>query len=278
MLRDYKIKYVSSQGIELDMSGNGIDAHGNNMHSWEFEAVALNDRVVGMSRKLPELEIALIVVADTDADGIAAKNALYEIPASDRVSMTPGRLYLNDWYLTGYVKSVTVDNFWQTRKAAQYVLTFVATEPLWTREVTKTFTAQSSDGLDYPYDFMFDFASASSTDTITNENYAPSFIRIAIQGAAQNPYITIGGNEYKVNVNVQAGEYLEIDGLNKTIEVIGTDGTRTNVFDKRNGLQVVGSGHYIFEKIAAGELPVIYSNGLTFSVTVIEQRAEPRWA
>lgn len=278
MRENYKIKYVSSTGVELNLSGAGIDAHCNNMPSWEFEHVSLNSRLIGFTRSLPEIEIGLIVVADSAEAGIAAKNALYEIPAADRAVMSPGRLYLNDWYLTGYVKAVTVDNFWQLKRAAQYVLTFVATEPLWTREVERTFTAGSTDGLDFPFDFAFDYAMSVSSDSISNENYAPSFVRIAIQGAAQSPSVTIGGNRYKVDVDVSSGERLEIDGQAKTVEIVGMDGTRTNVFDKRAGNQTLGSGEYVFEKIPSGESPVVYDNGLQFSVTVIEQRAEPRWA
>lgn len=279
MLKDYKIRYVSSTGQELDLSGGAIDAHGNTMPAWELETVALNNRIVGFSRVLPEVTFALVISSDDDAGGVSSRNSLYEIPASDRARLQPGKLYFNDWYISGYFKASTPDNFWQTRKAAYYELTFVASEPMWTREKTKTFMPQQlADGVDYPLDFSFDYTGSVNFDTIDNENYSPSFVRIVVQGAASEPSVTIAGNEYRVDAEIGAGEYLEIDGLSKKVVVVGTDGSSRNVFAKRHGRQVEGSGHYVFEKIPAGESSVLFSDGLTFSVTVIEQREEPRWA
>lgn len=280
MITDYSLKYVNSFGDVLDLTGGANYAHYMELPAWEMETLTLNGRISDLRRSQNEFTIPVNILGNGNAEGVAARNALYEIPALDVVSKTPGKLYFNDWYLQGYMTASKPDNFWQSKHLAQYELKFVASDASWTRETETPFTAnaQVSGAKDYPHDYAFDFASSRSVSNIANENFIPSYIRLDIQGPATNPTVFIGGNRYKVDVTVGVNERLVIDGLAKTIEIVDLYGNRTNVFSKRAGSQVVGGGEYVFEKLNPGTSPVVWEGLDAFSVTVYEQRAEPRWA
>lgn len=106
----------------------------------------------------------------------------------------------------------------------------------------------------------------------------PAPVRIVVQGPAERPAVTIGGNMYAVDVVLDGGQYLEIDGARKTIRVVHDDGRSENVFSKRVGSQVVGGGEYSFAEVPVGESDVVWNGAFKIAVTVIEQRSEPRWS
>lgn len=281
MRSDYRIRYVSPSGETLNLSGGGIDASAASLPSWQLEAIEINNKVAGLTRKLPEYEIPLIVVADTPQAGIDAKNAIYNIPARDRANKTPGRLYLNEWYMTGYIKASTPDNFWQLKRAAQYVLTFVATNPKWTLETTFHAggrTDVTDKWLNFPYDFAYDLGGTSEVDTVENGGYTDSPAKIRMYGAAVNPFVTIAGNTYQANVTLGLGDYLELDGVTSTATVYRNNGATENAFPMLQGEYVLNSGSYAFQPIPVGTSEVQWPGSYDVDVVVYEQRDEPRWS
>lgn len=281
MRNGFKFKYVSASGQVLDLSGGGIDADGSKLPSWSFEAVTLNGRIYGVKKQMPVYSLPLIVVADSAQAGIDAKNALYEIPALDIDNRTPGRLYFNDWYIEGYMTASEASNFWQLKRAAQYVVKFTATSPKWIRETERSYTEQYSPigiFLDYPHDFPYDYGVSRQIFTIENSNYTDSPVMLRIFGDVKNPRITINNNEYRVNVDLDAGEYIEINGFNYTVEIVRANGKRENAFQYIAGDFRKDSGSYIFQPIPAGVSEVIWSGEFDFDIVSFELRSEPRWS
>lgn len=279
MRNRYPIRYVSPSGDTLELSRRPYDTVGYTLPSWEYEAATLGRKIAGFTRDNADMEISVLVISGDADEATDYRNRLYEIPARDLASKTPGRLYFGDWYVKAFVVAAEPGNYWQARNAAAYGIRLLAVEPMWTRETTKTFLpGRSEDFLDYPHDFSYDFSSASVVDDVLNENFAPAYVRITVQGAVVHPSVTIGGNRYKVDVTLSNSEHLVIDGLSKTVEKVYSDGTRENAFALRAGEQIVGSGEYVFEKVSQGTLPVLWSGDFAFDVTIIEQRAEPRWS
>lgn len=281
MQKDYRIKYVSASGDTLDLSGGGIDAIGTPLFEWSYEAVTINNRLAGFNRGMPEYEIGVVIVCGSDADGIAARNRLYEVPARDRSLMQPGRLYVNGWYISGFMTASAADNFWQTRSAAQYVLTFTATEPRWVRETSTSYSLEASDGstyLDFPYDFSYDYGFSRQIATINNADFAESPAIIRMYGAATNPSVGIGGNVYKANVTLYAGDYLELDGLNAKATVHRDNGIVENAFPYLEGDFMKGSGSFAFQPLPSGVSEVQWSGALDLEIVVCERRDEPLWS
>ena len=89
--------------------------------------------------------------------------------------------------------------------------------------------------------------------------------------------IIIGRNVYAVDLTLKEGEVLTIDARDKSITLKKADGSEENVFYKRVGTQILGSGSYVFQPIPAGSNVVSWSNKYVFDLTIFDERTEPRW-
>ena len=86
------------------------------------------------------------------------------------------------------------------------------------------------------------------------------------------PEVTIGGNVYRVNHEVEAGEYLKINSKTKTVTLYKIDGTTENLFAYRD------RDNYIFEKIHAGGNIVLWNNEELWDIRLFYERSEPKWS
>ena len=90
-------------------------------------------------------------------------------------------------------------------------------------------------------------------------SYKSAPATIELWGAAEDATISIGGFTYQVYHEIPEGGKLVIDGFKKTAKVIDADGNETNVLDDRQGLQVKGSGYYLFEEVPRGHNEVTWN-------------------
>lgn len=127
------------------------------------------------------------------------------------------------------------------------------------------------DGKGYPYDYPYDYANASNNGKIYNQHFVPCNFLMQISGYALNPIITIGDHVYQVDATVQEGELLTIDSREQTITLTRSNGVVENLFSKRN------KDSYIFEQIPSGSSDVQWNGAFSFSITLFEERSEPKW-
>lgn len=281
MITDYTIKYVNSFGDVLLLTDGANYAKYETLPAWELEAVLLNGRVAGLRNQKMTYTLPVTILGEGTAEGVAARNDLYEIPARDVDASAPGRLYFNDWYIEGYMTASSVTNFWQSKRYAQYELTFTATEARWVRDTTSNYVdqqGQSVSGLDFPFDFPFDFGMSTNDKSVTNGNYTESPIMLRIYGPATNPSVTIANNNYRLNISVGVGEYVEVDGMAYTVTHIKANGERVNAFGNIVGDFERDSGSYIFQPIPAGDSAVSWSGNFNFDIVTHELRSEPKWS
>lgn len=90
------------------------------------------------------------------------------------------------------------------------------------KDVTRVFGVsstekQSSEGLDYSYDFPFDFSQSSANNLLKTDAFVPFDFTIIFSGPCTTPYVQIGDNIYRVYTTLLENEYLTIDSLNKKI-------------------------------------------------------------
>ena len=152
-------------------------------------------------------------------------------------------------------------------------LTFVATQR-WIKKTKYVFMPEESvteGDLDYPYDHPHDYKMHRSSKKLINDGYMPCDFELIFYGAQETPTVIINGHEYQVFTTLEANEYLVVNSLNKKIYKVLNDGTKENVFNRRN------KESYIFEKIAVGKATVIRDTDARFDITLIEQRSEPKW-
>lgn len=243
--------------------------------SWSYDTI--NNRISRFYKGITDRKIPLIVHCDSEEKAIEVKNKLYEIAEVDIEAMRAGKIYIGDYYISGFITANAKSNFLISKNLCQFNLTLTSDNPMWYREEKHIFVAggqselNADNGTDYPYDYAYDYALSQNGKRINCDSVNGGAFKMVFYGAAENPSITIGGHVYKINGSIRSGEKLIVDSLAKTITLTTATGSTVNWFDKRN------RDSYIFEPIASGLNTVTWNGLFGFDLTVIEQRSEPKW-
>lgn len=277
------IKYVNHLGTEIELAPPNFHVQsGDEFGTWRLSRTALNGKTVGFSKSAIDRSFSFAIVAQGD-NGLALRDALFDIACLDTEASMPGKLYIDGWYAKGYISESTISKHQYEDNVAMYKLLFSSDTPLWTKEhFTTYYGATEAIWLDYPYDYPHDYGQPSGRGLINNPDIVSSEFKLEIQGFCSNPSIVIGSNTYRVDVVLQERELLIIDSMNdgvrKTITKKDVYGNETNVFSLRHGDQKRGSGTYVFEKIPPGVSNVEWNGEFNFQITTYEQRLQRRWS
>ena len=256
---------------------NGVYLNYNDLRDYSWSYDTINSRISRFYRPVRSRKLPLVVLCNSDAEAVAAKNRLHELAETDIEAKIPGKVFVGDYYTNGYITESVKSNYLVKKRLCNIELTLTSDDPAWYREQTHTFLPNSGStvgiggGTDYPYDYPYDYALALTGRSIVCDSAGDSAFRLLIYGEASNPSVVIGGHIYTVNGAIGAGETLLIDSLTKTITLTTAKGNKINWFDKR------GREDYIFEPIPAGQNTVSWLGTFGFDLTVIEKRSEPRW-
>ena len=151
----------------------------------------------------------------------------------------------------------------------------LAPYPFWIKEekvVLSTMPESTSEFLDYPYDFMYDFtAPAIGEKVVPSDSPFTSEFKMVIYGLAVNPRIVINGYAYILYTTIPAGSYVIVDSKQRTIMMYGINGQKTNIFDFRN------KSDSIFEKIPAGNLDIVWDATFGVDLTIFREKSEPEF-
>jgi hypothetical protein len=204
-------------------------------------------------------------------------NRLLDITEADVALHVPGKIFVGEYYTTGFVTVSKKTEFLQSKQLCKLEITLTSDDPAWYRDQVHSFYADANTsgsavgGFDYPYEYDLEYGVQTGGRNITNDTFTGNAFRILIYGAVINPTVTIGGHAYTVNGAVGEGETLTIDSMTKTITLTTANGTKINYFDKRD------RQNYIFQPIQPGQNAVTWSGDFGFELTVIEERSEPKW-
>lgn len=223
--------------------------------------------------------VPIVIACQSEDEGVAIKNRLFEICEKDVLSTQHGRLIVGDYYLKCFVSGSSKTEYLKHKGYLKATLTVVTDYPQWIKESTVTFRSSAdsiaTDGekrnLDFNVDFAYDYASELLGKTLNNTGFVGTNFRLVIYGAVTNPTIFIAGHRYQVNYVVEANEYLTIDSVQKTITLTKRNGEVVNCFNFRD------RDSYIFEKIPSGNNSVNWNGEFGFDVILVEERSEPKW-
>lgn len=272
------IKYVNHLGEELAFGANGLYINASELHDFSWDVLSVHDKISGFDRGIQTKSIPVRVLCTSAENGIARKNALFEIPEKDVLTNQHGTLYVNgyacdcfiteskkerytvvDWYMEVTLTMVTDRPYWYLETVNE-----VAIDPEWEPEIA---------GIDFPFGFDFGFGAIRYRETsLMNESFFDTKFRLVIHGKASNPSVFINGHEYSVDVDISEGDSLIIDSVTQKVYIEREGGQQENAFDQRN------RESYIFQSLPSGELTVMWSNTFSFDLVLVEQRSEPRWS
>ena len=271
----YNIKYVSSAGDVIETDKDHVYLSSDDLRDYEYSYTTKNSSIVSFDfEENKEKKIVIAVYGDTKEEADERKNRVYEVFDKDIITKKPGKLYVGDYYLEGYIFKSEKSIYLKTQKLLLLTLGFVTSHGKWVREELMEFNTSASeeeyDYLDVPYDYDYDYGiptpNSIDVDSFTDVNF-----KIIIYGICDNPRIMIGDNVYQVNCSIEYDEYLVIDSREKKVMLHHVDGKTETKFNDRN------RDYYIFEPISRGKNAIEWDNCTDFDVIIYDERSEPKW-
>ncbi len=274
------IYYENHKGERVDLDSGGIRIVEENVrdYAWNYTVTnrpsGLGGRVKQFTRPVSTREMTVVSRGNSRAACISQLNALHALTETDMVENANGLLWWDGQYIKCFLSTASEITEW--KKGFHYAkkkLTALLIEPYWVVESRQKFTPEPEtmqNGKRYPLRFPYRYGTGYSNKILYNSHYSEAPMIITIFGAVTDPAITIGGNLYEVVCTLLANERIEIDQVGRKITKIDASGHTYNMFNARN------KASDIFTPCPAGSIPVQFS-GLTFDITLIQQRSEPIW-
>lgn len=266
-------RYVNHKGREIALNSGDIHISTGELANWRYSYEMMNGRPTGFTRECSEKPVGYVVV------GYRTRNTLYDVTVVDTYFEEPGRLYVGNRFLECFFVASDKDRT-HLGPAADYTMAIIpAVEPRWQLEREYMFYSHVSGGgmnFDYNFDYNFDDASLG-TRLVENASVIPAPVVLTVFGPATDPRITIAGNVYECECEVETGGKLVIDGSLGRITLFDRWGNAENAFETRRGKQSLGSGSYTFEPMPQGTHSVSCPDSLNLQVGVRELRDEWEW-
>lgn len=269
-----KITYKNHVNESIDIGTEKIFVNESDLHDFAWNVTSKNDRISAFKKGVVKKTIPLQIVCNSEAEGIAIRNRIFEVMEKDILAKQHGKIIIGDYYLKCYVTGSKKSDYLKNKGMMTLKLTVQTDFPEWVKETTTIFNygaGKQGSNLDYNNDFPYDYTSNLLGQVLENTGFVESNFIINIYGACTNPKITISGHDYEVLKTFDANEYLTINSIDKTIILTKNDGTEVNCFNLRN------RDSYIFEPIPVGTNLVAASGGFKFDITLLEERGEPKW-
>ena len=242
-------------------------------YSWKYDTDfnSISNFYKGVISK----KMSVVILANTEEEGTAKKNKLFEVFEKDVLAGKPGKLFVNGYYFQGYITESKKSNYLISRRLLYVEVNLSSDNPFWIRPTTFIYRAEEytqAVGVKmYAYDYPYDYGNGLAQNNILNNFFMPCNFKMIIYGPCLHPTIYIAGNAYAVDTDIYDREYLTIDSSMKTIMRTKKNGELISEFNARD------KEHYIFEKIPPGSHIVSWSGSFGFDVILIEERSEPPW-
>lgn len=270
-----KMQYINHMNEVLEFGAGKLFVNENDLRNFKWDVITVNGRISAFKKGIVSKTLHIILKVDTEEEGIAMRNKLFEVTEKDVLAVKHGKIIIGDYYLKCYITESDKSNY-LIHKGYMTLKAKVTTDlPYWVKETATKFN-YASDGtagknLDYKRDFPSDYSSNLIGTALNNSNFVASNFLLKIHGACQNPVITIAGHNYAVKTSLEQSEYLTIDSVNRTIVKTLANGNKVNCFNLRD------KSSYIFERIPTGTHNVSSSANFKFDITLLEERGEPKW-
>lgn len=268
-----KIKYINHMNETLDFGREKLFVNENDLRDFAWSISSKNNKISGFKKGIVSKTIPVVIICDSEEEGIRIRNNLFECAEKDVLKMQYGKIIIGDYHMKCYITGSKKSDYLISKRHMMVSLTISTDLPSWIKERTTIFGhGKGTEGknLDLNNDFPYDYTSNLLGKSLNNTGFVESNFKMTIYGVCENPEVVIAGHSYQVNVSIAQNEYLTIDSIEKTIVLTHEDGTTENCFNLRN------KGSYVFEKIPSG-ISGVSSGYFRFDVTLLEERSEPKW-
>lgn len=276
-----KIYYRNSKGQTIDFTGLTYRISESDLYDyeWAYETkTTQTSKIYWFHKNVTEKNIKIAISADSQKSYVEYGNKLLSVFEYDIINLTPGRLYVNDMYISCYIYKSKKSQWMPGINFLVNEFSLISEDGKWIKVEHHKFNATTlesyatDNGLDYPYDYPYDYANGAVNKVLYNNSFIPCDLEMTVYGSCSNPVISIGEISYEVNTDIAVGEYLKINTLEKKIYKVKINGEKINLFHYRGRERT-----NFFEKIPPGKHPVLWNGSYTFDVDLFYERSEPVW-
>ena len=275
------VKYESNNGQSVNLNQLPYRMLISDILDYEPEVIENNGKIRGFnSNCIAQREINIDVHRTKTETARVFMSKLTDIFASDVTSCTPGKLYIDEWYIPCYFFGRETSR-WDTGVIISCSYKVITDHPSWITEQQIsikpiTDSEESTDNSSYPYTYPYTYGMPSKTTSVKIDHYAASDFRMIVYGPTANVSVTINGHIYHVEYPIEDDEYMVIDSRSflppdERIYLVRQNGEKVNVFNYRD------PEHSIFQKIPAGDITIDYSRKYGIDLIVFLERSEPKW-
>lgn len=271
--------------VDLDTGNTNSQEYGGRIFSAAFHdfswtkkthELRYGERLLGFTKEPKEYSVSLLFGGSYD-ERKKALDLFHSAIEYDVITSKPGTLRWGEFTISCYIMSSKTQPS-SMNGYTQNDVTIYCPYPFWQKRRSKTLYVkdlpeQDYTGVkDYPNDYPYNYLSrAVRQDVCNNDSLYSTNWEIIINGYANHPVIQIGNLRIDMNLIIDTGEYLTINNIDKTIILTNSVGRKVNCFGYRN------PSSYIFDRIKAGENLITWNGGYSWTLTLIEERSEPRW-
>jgi len=268
-------KYETHDGSKTLEFEKGIYLNYDDLYNYEWSYSNNGNTVFNFTHETREINVEASFYAVKGQDLETLRNEAFEIFEYDVLDDQDGKLWIGDYYLP--CRIIATSNSEYTKdKSLKTELRIVCGEPFWIKITDLGILrpieeSDNSFGLNYPYNYSFNYGVDNTVKSIKNDSFAPVDFELVIHGYASDPSVTIGDYTYTVHCEVDNGHELHINSREKTILLYDEYGNTENYFRYRD------REDYIFQQIESGENSISWSDPFSIGLTLIEKRSEPKW-
>lgn len=271
-----QLSYMNHLGEVFEFGKDGVFVNSNELHDYEWEVTTRGNRIASLGYTVSTRSLPIIILCETEEEGIKKRNKILEVVEKDVLSMQHGRIIVGDYYFRCYITKSQKANYLTSKRWLEVTLTLTSDFPFWVKETEFSFEDngledRTGKNLDYDHDLPYDFHNELAGNWIVNTGFIDTNFRMIIHGVCSNPSVFVNGHEYRVNCNVGIRETLTIDSVSKKVYKTSKTGIVTNVFNLRNKTS------YIFQKIPHGNNRVSWEGNFGVDIVLLEERSEPKW-
>jgi len=274
--------YKNSQGRVIDFTqAPFIGMLSNDLFSYSWDYITQGQavqKIVKFEKLMKEKQFNVVISGEDESDYLGNLDKFLQYIDVDIDNLKMGELHVGKYFLECYIIANSKGFRYLNTTKTKVQLSIVCEKGNWQSSELFSYISdddQSEDtgtGIDYPYDYLYDFSAGFDKNTIVNESYMATDFELTFYGPIVLPEVTIGGNVYRVNHEVEVGEYLKINSKKKTVTLYKIDGTTENLFAYRD------RDNYIFEKIHAGGNIVLWNSEELWDIRLFYERSEPKWS
>lgn len=270
-----KITYINHVNEILQFGKFPLLVEPSDIHDFAWKITSEYNKISSFEKEITTKTLPVILKCKTRSEGIALRNRMFEIFEKDVLEMQHGKLIIGDYYLKCFVTGSRKTDYMTNRRYMTVELTVETDYPEWVKETKYEYAPdkliEENIYLDYPLKYQYDYHNGLMQKMIVNDSFMPCNFEIIVHGPCIDPIITIGNQIYEVNIELKESEYMIINSINKKLQKVLEDGTKESAFTYRN------RDFYIYKKIPEGVHNVLWNGLFNFSITLFDERSEPKW-